>query len=127
MPDGSLLVPAPGLGDVPLNEPVSVDLDPDQRATVTFEPVQQNTRFVLPIVAISKYPDSTYQVETDDNLRYGPASVPPTDIDDLQVTFIPALRFSRQLQVEVSNLGSAARTYHIQPMGWEPTDDGGTR
>lgn len=114
------LVPKPSAQDTPINEPATVRLQGGEKATVEFETVQSTSDLMVPILAISKQPQSVYTVESDGNRRYGPADIPPTDIDDLQVCFVPALRFESTLTVEISNLGSTARDYHIQPIGWEP-------
>jgi len=52
---------------------------------------------------------------------FGPAPIPPTDIDDLQVTFTPALGFSQSMEVIVRNLSATTgeRDYSIQPVGYE--------
>jgi hypothetical protein len=114
------VVPEPTAEDTPVNEPATVRLQGGEKATVEFETVQSTSDLVLPIVAISKHPESVYTVESDGTRRYGPADIPPTDIDDLQVCFVPALRFESTLTVEISNLGSTARDYNIQPIGYEP-------
>jgi hypothetical protein len=118
------LVPQPGEGDVPFNEPVSVELDTGEQAEISFRPVQQVTELILPILAASKYQQSTYEIRVDGETVYGPAEIPPTDVDDLTVTFLPAHRFSRELTVFITNLSPTIRTYHVQPIGWEPA--GGT-
>jgi hypothetical protein len=106
-------VPEPTPEDTPVNEPATVRLDGGEQATVTFETVRSVSDLMVPIVAISKHPDSVYTVSSDGVRRYGPADIPPTDIDDLQVCFVPALRFDSTLTVEVSNLGGTTRDYHI--------------
>jgi hypothetical protein len=113
-------VPEPAPDATPVNEPVSVRLDVGEQATVTFETVQSVSDLMVPIVAISKHPESVYKVSSDGTRRYGPADIPPTDVDDLSVCFVPALRFDSKLTVEVTNLSSSTRNYHIQPVGWEP-------
>ena len=114
------VVPTPPANATAINEPVTVRLQGGEQATVDFETVQAVTRLQVPIVAISKRPQSRYAVKSDGTLRYGPAEIPPTDIDDLSVCFIPALEFEDTLSVEVSNLGGGAADYHVQPIGWEP-------
>ncbi|PSP38288.1 hypothetical protein BRC71_06335 [Halobacteriales archaeon QH_7_65_31] len=116
------MFPRPSSGAIPFNEVVTVQLNPGEQATVTFEPVQSVSRFQLPVVAISKFPQSSYEVRADGQQRFGPAGAPPTDPDDMAATFLPALEFSDELEVTVSNLAasSTARTYIVQPVGWEP-------
>lgn len=119
-------VPTPTPGATPFNEPATVRLQSGEKATVEFSTVQAVTELHVPVVAVSKHPQSAYVVSADGRNRYGPADIPPTDIDDLQVCFLPALTFGNSLTVEVTNLGSSARDYHIQPIGWEPRGgDGG--
>jgi len=117
--------PQPADGDLPFNEPVAVTLQPSELAQLTFEPKQNSTTFVLPILAVSKHPGTEYRVKADGEVVYGPAPVPPTDIDDLQVTFIPARKFENSLLVEVVNVGNQEHRYAVQPVGWETTTSGG--
>jgi len=73
------VIPNPEPGDVPLNEPVSVDLQGGEQATVTFTAsTRTNGGFILPILAASKYSQSTYEVALDDENIYGPTTIPPT-------------------------------------------------
>lgn len=109
----------PSKNDVPFNEPQTVTLGANQQATVSFTPQQRNTTFVLPQVAISKAPTTTYTVRVDQQTVFGPAAIPPTDIDNSTQTFFPPRRFSNKLEILVVNVGSSTRTYHVQPVGWE--------
>ena len=112
--------PEPGAHDIPYNDPISRELDGGQKLTVEFEPAQRVTEFVLPILAISKHPDSSYEVWLDGEPVYGPAPIPPTDVDDLVTTFYPAKRFATRMKVIVRNLSAnTPRSYSIQPIGWE--------
>lgn len=105
------VVPAPKPGDVPLNEPVSVDLQTGSPATVTFTAsTRNNDGFILPVLAASKYSQSSYKVALDEEEIYGPAKIPPTDIDDLEVCWIPAWDFGQEIEVTVTNLSDTART-----------------
>ena len=115
-----MLFPEPSPDAVGFNEPATVDLDAGEKGTVEYEPKQRVSELVLPIIAISKFAGCVYEVRSDGKSRYGPSEIPPTDIDDLQVCFLPALRFTDNLTVEISNLGETARTIHVQPIGWEP-------
>ncbi|GGK63509.1 hypothetical protein [Haloarcula sebkhae] len=115
-----MIVPEPSPSDVPYNDPISRKIGPGKQLVVTFEPTQQVTEFILPTLAISKHPNSSYEVWRDDEKVYGPAPIPPTDIDDLTATWIPARRFSSKLRIIVRNLSeTTARTYSVQPIGWE--------
>ncbi|MEA5388336.1 hypothetical protein VB779_15690 [Haloarculaceae archaeon H-GB11] len=114
------VVPRPREGDVPYNDPITRSVDPGTKLTVTFTPKQQVSEFVLPILAISKHPESSYEVWKDGERIYGPAPIPPTDIDDLTATWYPARRFSTDLKVICRNLSdTTARNYSVQPIGWE--------
>jgi len=46
--------------------------------------VQNSAEFRVGTVAISKRPDSEYVVRMDGETVFGPAPIPPTDIDDLR-------------------------------------------
>lgn len=117
------IIPEPSADDVGYNDPITRRLDPGQQLTVTFQPTQRVTDFVLPFLAMSKLPESSYEVWLDGGREYGPAPIPPTDIDDMTPTFIPAKRFNRSMKVIVRNLSeTTARTYSIQPIGWEVAD-----
>lgn len=113
------MVPQPDPDAVPFNNPAEVELDQNQRGTITFTPTQSSTTFYLPTLAISKFANTTYEVHADGEAIYGPAPVPPTDVDDLAVTFIPAQTFDRELKVIITNSGTPTRTYSAQPLGWE--------
>lgn len=111
-------------GDIPFNSPVTEQVDPGKALTATYRPEQRTGTFRLPILAASKAPESTYTVWLDDEQVYGPAAVPPTDVDDLQPTFFPPYRFENKLQMEIANVSSSTtRTYTIQPVGWEVSNN----
>ncbi|GGM26826.1 hypothetical protein [Haloarcula argentinensis] len=115
-----MIVPEPTANDVPYNDPITRLLDAGEQMAVTFSPTKQVTQFILPILAISKHPESSYEAWMDGERVYGPAPVPPTDIDDLAATFIPARRFSSSLTIYVRNLSeTTTRRYTVQPLGWE--------
>lgn len=117
-----MLVPCPDPGDAPFNETVSATLSPGQKLTAEFEPEQTETRMHMPILAVSKYRNMSYEATADGERIYGPSRIPPTDIDDLSVTFVPAKSFRSSLTVEVSNLDpNADRFVVVQPLGWEET------
>jgi hypothetical protein len=115
-----MLVPCPDPDDAPFNETVSATLAPGQKLTAEFTPEQSETRMYLPILAVSKYKNMSYEAKADGEQIYGPSRIPPTDVDDLSVTFVPAKSFRSSLTVEVSNLDSTAdRFVVVQPLGWE--------
>ena len=115
------LIPQPAETDRPFCEPTSVTLGSNEEATLTFHPVQNTAEFRIGTVAISKRPDSEYVVRMDGEVVYGPAPIPPTDIDDLSVTFTPARGFEQSLSITVRNLQDTTgdRLYSIQPVGYE--------
>jgi len=113
------LIPKPDPDDIPLNHPSQVTLDPGQKATLQYEPAQNVTEFKLPVVAISKYSGSTYRVRLDGETVYPESGIPPTDVDDLTPSFVPAYSFSSKLKITIKNVGQNTRTYHVQPVGWE--------
>ncbi|MFB6087855.1 MAG: hypothetical protein ABEJ85_04980 [Haloarculaceae archaeon] len=96
-------------------------LDSQEEARLTFHPVRSPAEFLLGTVAISKRPESEYEVRMDDETVYGPAPIPPTDIDDLAVTWSPAREFNQSLEVIVRNLDdtTGSRRYSLQPIGYE--------
>lgn len=107
--------------DQPFNQPVTVTLKDGEEATITFVPEQRGSTFVLPILAMTKEAGTIYKAEDDGSANYGPHEIPPTDIDDTQVTFIPAETFRNKLEVTITNLSGTAHTYHVQPIGYEST------
>ncbi|MFC7069486.1 hypothetical protein [Halobaculum lipolyticum] len=117
-------VPAPAPDDVPFNEPYTADLDDGEKVTVTFTPEQSGSVFYLPVLAISKVRGTIYEVRDDGSTQYGPAAIPPTDIDDTTVTFAPAKQFRDSLEVIIRNNSGAPQTYHIQPIGFERVGGG---
>lgn len=114
------VVPCPDPADRPYNVTETETLDQGQRLTATFEPSGATTRARLPIVAMSKYPGATYTIRIDGETRYGPAQVPPTDIDDSTVTFLPAFRWNDSVEAIVRNVsGGNGRETTVQIIGWE--------
>lgn len=113
-------VPQPEPDDRPLNHPDTVRLDPGEKVTVTYTAKKRtNGGFVLPALGMSKHPDSVYSAEVDGETIYPEASVPPTDVDDMGTTFLPAYEFSQELVVMMVNLGDSTRDYTCQPIGFE--------
>jgi len=126
MPD---LVPCPAPTARPVNEPATTTLSPGETAEVSITPSKRVTSVRFPTVAVSKAPYSIYELRVDNDEKYGPARIPPTDVDDLQTCFIPALKMTRELLVKITRTSSAGndQTYHVQPVGWEESsNDGGT-
>jgi len=113
-------IPCPDVSDTPVNITDSVTLSNGQQATITFSPAQGATTFHVPVLAASKRPNTTYEVRFDGASIYGPSQVPPTDVDDLAVTWAPARGFSQSLELIIQNV-SAATTYDYtaQIIGWE--------
>lgn len=103
----------------PFNDVVTVTLDPGEEAVIGYEPEERRSRFVVPTVLMSKWQLSEYVVELDGVDRFGPASIPPSDIDDDSDTFRPPESFEDRMEVIVSNLSDSTRTYHVQVVGWE--------
>ncbi|WP_136688320.1 hypothetical protein [Halorhabdus amylolytica] len=114
------LAPCPGSSDAPYNETETAVLDEGEKMTAVFEPEGASTTAMLPIVAASKYAGATYEILLDGETRYGPASVPPTDIDNLEVTFIPSYQWNERIEVIVRNVSAGdARMTTVQVIGWE--------
>jgi len=121
------VIPKPSEYATPVNEPVTAAIPAGQRATFIFEPTNRTTPgFVVPTVAASKLPDSAYTVRFDEQTKFGPAPAPPTDVNDVGVTFLPAFEFEETLEVIVENLAdTGTRTYTVQPVGYERSDETG--
>lgn len=113
------VIPEPDPEDLPFNDSLAETLQAGERLTATFEPEQADSEFVLPVLAVSKHPLSTYEVRLDGESHYGPGPVPPTDVDDLEVTWVPAPNFEQSLEVVVRNVDDVPHTYVVQAMGYE--------
>jgi hypothetical protein len=113
--------PLPSDDAAPVAEPESVTLGPGEQATITYEPELSDATFVLPTLAVSKRPASSYEVVLDDEIVWGPAAFPPTDIDDMETVWIPSREFTDQLRVQITNLEAdgAERDYYVLPVGFE--------
>jgi hypothetical protein len=103
----------------PVFDAVVETLDPGERMVVTSTPDGGETVHV-DCVAASKYQGLTYEIRADGRTRYGQAGVPPTDVDDLAQTFIPALEFDSKLRTIVRNPSQKTRVVAVQVRGWEP-------
>jgi hypothetical protein len=113
------VIPEPDPEDTPFLSPYTVAVPAGSKATVEFEPEESGSTFYLASVAISKEAQTTYAIRDDGTPMFGPAAVPPTDIDDSTVTWVPCQRFRTSLEVIIKNVSSAERTYSILPMGYE--------
>jgi hypothetical protein len=102
---------------------VEPSLDSQEKLTAEFVADQSETTIRLPVLAISKHPNMVYTVRVDGQSDpiYGPSRVPPTDPDNLEVTFLPAKTFDRSLTVTVENIdtGSTSRKVIVKAIGWE--------
>ncbi len=119
-----ILTPRPNEEDVAFNDPFTVELEDGEEAEVTFQPEQSGSTFYLGTVAISKIRGTVYELQDDGNTSYGPANIPPTDIDDLTVAWAPCKQFEDSLKVFIRNFSGSIQTYHIQPIGFERADGG---
>ncbi len=117
------VIPEPSRDDTPFLSPYTVDVPAGSKATVEFVPEESNSVFYLASVAVSKEAETTYELRDDGTTMFGPAAVPPTDIDDSAVTWVPCQRFRSSLEVIIKNVSSATRTYTVLPMGYETTED----
>ncbi|SEN04309.1 hypothetical protein SAMN05216388_1001230 [Halorientalis persicus] len=109
-------------GAVPVNTTYSAVLSPGQKVTATFTPTTSDTTFYMPVVAVSKHPDSAYTITADGTTIFGAdQAIPPTDIDDLSTCWWPPREWDTKLEVTAKRLSSATgdEMYHIQPVGWE--------
>lgn len=119
-------VPEPTTEDVGFNEPYTAELNDGEKVSVEYAPEQSGSTFYLPTLAISKVAGTVYELKLDGSTEYGPAAIPPTDIDDLDATFVPALSFETEMEVIVRNNSGTTNTYTIQPLGFERTSGGGS-
>lgn len=116
-------IPCPQPGDNPVNTAAGGEVPPGSKIVIEFEPEQRSTTFRMPVLAISKYPDAEYSIKADGEQIFGPAPVPPTDVDDLDVCFIPAVTWGSSIEVTARNLSEqSTRMFTAQLIGWEDTD-----
>ncbi|MFB6302770.1 MAG: hypothetical protein ABEH78_07925 [Haloferacaceae archaeon] len=101
----------------PLNDAERTNIPSGNQATFTFDP--DGSGMWVDVVAASKFDGLTYEVRVDQTRRFGPAGVPPTDIDDLNTTHKPPLEVNRQLKIIVRNPSATDRTVAAQVRGWE--------
>ncbi|MFD1566013.1 hypothetical protein [Halolamina litorea] len=116
------MIPEPSPDDTPFLEPFTISVPAGSKGTVTFVPEESGSTFYLASVAISKEEQTTYEIRDDSTPMYGPAAVPPTDIDDSGVTWVPCQSFESSLKVIIKNVSSTQRTYTVLPMGYETVE-----
>ncbi|MUW13921.1 hypothetical protein GJ633_04035 [Halorubrum sp. CBA1125] len=102
---------------IPVNEADGTEIGSGQRATFTFTPDASGMR--VDVVAASKYRGLTYEVIVDDDTRFGPAPVPPTDIDDMVTTHNPRMPVDQELDIIVRNPSATDRYVAAQVRGIE--------
>ena len=102
---------------IPVNEAVGTKIGAGQKATFEFEPDASGMK--VDVVAASKYRGLTYTVKVDGDERFGPAPIPPTDIDDLSTTHNPRLPVDRHLKIRVQNPSASDRFVSAQLRGIE--------
>jgi len=101
----------------PVNEAVVEQIPAGSKATFVFEP--DGNELHVDAIAASKFPGLTYEVEIDGETRFGPAGIPPTDVDDLTTTHYPRLEAERSVTVTVRNPSQNARSVAAQVRGVE--------
>jgi len=110
----------PEADDVAYNQAVSASVDPGKKLIARFTTEQTAANFHLPVLLASKYSEMSYEVKLDGATEYGPAPVPPSDVDDSGgVQFAPPKEFQQTLKVIVRNLSNTTRFVIVQPQGWE--------
>ncbi|TKX79547.1 hypothetical protein EXE53_15395 [Halorubrum sp. SD626R] len=102
---------------MPVNQATGTQIGAGQRATFTFEPDAGAMR--VDSVAASKYQGLTYEVRVDGDTRFGPAPIPPTDIDDMVTTHNPRMPVDQQVTVIIRNPSTVDRYVASQVRGIE--------
>jgi hypothetical protein len=102
---------------IPVNDAEGVNLPAGQKGVFVFKP--DASGMWVDMVAASKYRGLTYEIKVDGDLRYGPAPIPPTDVDDSGVTHKPPMEVDRQLTLTVRNPSGTDRAVDAQIRGWE--------
>lgn len=102
---------------IPVNEADGAEVPAGTRAKFTFEPDASGME--VDAVAASKFEGLTYEVSVDGDTRYGPAPIPPTDIDDMGTTHNPRMPVDRQLVITVRNPSQVDRNVAAQVRGIE--------
>lgn len=119
------VIPEPSASDNPFLDPFTIQVPGESKGTVTFEPEEYGSTFYLATVAISKESQTTYEIKDDGTEMFGPSQVPPTDIDDFGVTWVPCQQFKNSLEVVIRNLSGGPKTYTVLPMGYESKENRG--
>lgn len=102
---------------IPVNEADGTDVPAGTRAVFTFTPDAGGMQ--IDSVAASKFDGLTYEVTVDGTNRFGPAPIPPTDVDDMATTHNPRIEVDRQLVITVRNPSTSDRTVAAQVRGIE--------
>ena len=102
---------------IPVNEADGVSLAAGERADFEFEPDASGMR--VDSVAASKFQGLTYEVRVDSDTRFGPAPIPPTDIDDMVTTHNPRIPVDQELIIIVRNPSTVDRFVNAQVRGIE--------
>jgi len=102
---------------LPVNQAVGEEIPAGAKATFTFEPDAGKMR--VGSIGVSKHIGLTYTVKVDGEERFGPAPIPPTDIDNSAQTHEPRLPVDRTLSVIVKNPSSVNRFVAAQLRGIE--------
>lgn len=108
MPDGEW---------IPVNEADGTTIPAGSRADFSFSPDASGME--LDAIAASKYQGLTYEVRVDSDQRFGPAPIPPTDIDNMVTTHNPRMSVSRDVTITVRNPSSTDRYVAAQVRGIE--------
>jgi len=107
----------PDDGWIPVNEADGAELPAGSLARFRFEPDASGMK--IDAVAASKFAGLTYEVKVDGDKRFGPAPIPPTDIDNMVTTHNPRMPVDRELTVIVRNVSNTGRTVAAQVRGVE--------
>ena len=102
---------------IPVNEADGANVPAGARADFTFRPDASGME--VDAVAASKFSGLTYEVRVDDDRRFGPSPIPPTDIDDMTTTHNPRMEVDQQLVIMVRNPSERDRYVAAQVRGVE--------
>ena len=102
---------------IPVNEATGAEIPAGSKAEFVFKPDASGMR--VDSVAASKYAGLTYEVRVDGTTRYGPAPIPPTDIDDMVTTHNPRMPVDQKLVHIVRNPSGVDRSVVAQVRGVE--------
>lgn len=116
-----MLVPQPAPDDVGVHEVAAAYLAPGEKVTVTLKPETSGNLHRIFSVPMSRHANATYEVVIDGTTRFGPAPSPPTEVDDLGVTFVPTLRLQRSMELIIRDTRTTGneRPYLMHVLGWE--------